>query len=175
LNTALYRFYDKTGNLLYVGISDNLGTRFYNHARKKPWWPQVATANVEWFDTRAKAAKAERKAIRSEHPLWNIVHKGRPRRSARVKPSPTREPSFVPSPEDAKLFRVYRRARKEANELLPQVREFAAQALKDGATVGQLSKWTGLTDEVFRRIARAEGVERLRPPTVGREVERADE
>lgn len=31
-----------------------------------------------------------------------------------------------------------------------------------------LSELTGLTPEVFRRIARAEGVERLRPPTVGK-------
>lgn len=42
------------------------------------------------------------------------------------------------------------------------------EALRRGATVSQLAKLTGLTAEYFRRIARAEGVERLRPPTVGK-------
>jgi len=82
---------------------------------------------------------------------------------------------YEPDDVTAKLFGRYKRARETEKELQPQVREAAAQALKDGATVSQLAKLTGLTDEVFRRIARAEGVERLRPPTVGREVERADE
>lgn len=82
--------------------------------------------------------------------------------------------NYSPPDEQAQLFARYRRARETEKALAPQVREVAAQALKDGATVGQLAKWTGLTDEVFRRIARAEGVERLRPPTVGREVERPD-
>ena len=35
-------------------------------------------------------------------------------------------------------------------------------------TVGQLAKWTCLTPEVFRRRARQLGIERRRPPTVGK-------
>jgi hypothetical protein len=79
--------------------------------------------------------------------------------------------TYSPPEDVAQLFARYKRARETEKTLAPQVREASAQALKDGATVGQLAKLTGLTDEVFRRIARAEGVERLRPPTVGREAQ----
>lgn len=78
--------------------------------------------------------------------------------------------SYSPDEKAAQLFARYKRARETEQDLLPQVKEVAVQALRDGATVGQLSKLTGLTDEVFRRIARAEGVERLRPPTVGEQA-----
>lgn len=73
--------------------------------------------------------------------------------------------TYSPPEDMAHLFARYKRTRETEKNLAPQVREASAQALKDGATVGQLAKLTGLTDEVFRRIARAEGVERLRPPT----------
>lgn len=76
------------------------------------------------------------------------------------------------APDDAAhLFSRFKRANDTAKALLPEVKEFAARELKAGATVRDLANLTGLTDELFRRIARAEGVERLRPPTVGREVQ----
>jgi hypothetical protein len=40
--TALYRLYDETGQLLYVGITTYPPKRFVEHERDKPWWPQVA-------------------------------------------------------------------------------------------------------------------------------------
>ncbi|MET9339242.1 hypothetical protein [Nonomuraea sp. NPDC003804] len=82
---------------------------------------------------------------------------------------------YTPAADTASLFARYKRARETEKTLLPEVKEAAAQALREGATVSQLAKLTGLTDELFRRIARAEGVERLRPPTVGREAKPAGE
>lgn len=71
-----------------------------------------------------------------------------------------------PDEEATRLYSRYKRARETEAELKDPVRRQAAQDLKAGVTVGQLVKLTGLSDEYFRRIARAEGVERKRPPTV---------
>jgi transposase-like protein len=78
---------------------------------------------------------------------------------------------YTPDDHEAQTFARFKRHYEAQKALLPEVKEMAAHALKQGATVSQLAKLTGLTDELFRRIARAEGVERLRPPTVGREVQ----
>lgn len=77
---------------------------------------------------------------------------------------------YTPDTRQAQTFARFKRHYEAQKALLPEVKEMAAEALKGGATVGELARWTGLTDELFRRIARAEGVERLRPPTVGREA-----
>lgn len=72
---------------------------------------------------------------------------------------------YTPDDRDAQTLARFKRHYEAQKALLPEVKEIAARTLKGGATVGELAKWTGLTDEVFRRIARAEGVELLRPPT----------
>lgn len=70
--TAVYRFYDRTGRLLYVGITHNLGSRFGSHERKSAWWADQCSLVVVWRDSRERAAAEERIAIRSEKPLHNI-------------------------------------------------------------------------------------------------------
>lgn len=74
----------------------------------------------------------------------------------------------APPPGDADTFARYKTHYEGERALKPEMLEAADRALLAGATVGQLSDWTGLTPEVFRRRARALGVERKRPPTVGR-------
>lgn len=71
--TAVYRFYDSDGQLLYVGISHRLNGRLSAHKRTKPW-QQVARIDLEHHSTRHEAASAELHAIRTEKPLWNIAH-----------------------------------------------------------------------------------------------------
>lgn len=85
-------------------------------------------------------------------------------------PCMTRD-DWTPDEETERLYGRYKRAIETERELKDPVREQAARDLKAGASVTQLAKLTGMTPEVFRRIARAEGVERKREPTVGREVE----
>ena len=75
---------------------------------------------------------------------------------------------YTPPRDAADVFARYKTAYEDERTLKPEMLEFADRALKDGATVGQLAAWTGLTPEVFRRRARALGVERKRPPTVGK-------
>lgn len=73
--TAVYRFYDVSGTLLYVGISCNLTSRWGRHAVEKSWWPYVARRTVVMYGSRAKAERAELTAIRTEFPVYNVMGK----------------------------------------------------------------------------------------------------
>jgi hypothetical protein len=75
---------------------------------------------------------------------------------------------YTPPPEAADTYTRYKAHYEGERKLKPEMLEAADRDLKAGATVGQLAAWTGLTPEVFRRRARALGVERKRPPTVGK-------
>jgi len=77
LNTrphALYRFYDRTDVLLYVGITADLPKRMKNHQKEKPWWLQISTIKIEPYETRSEVFEAEAEAIRTENPLYNSTH-----------------------------------------------------------------------------------------------------
>lgn len=75
---------------------------------------------------------------------------------------------YKPPRDAADTFARYKAHYEGERALKPEMLQFADRELKAGATVGQLATWTGLTPEVFRRRARALGVERKRPPTVGK-------
>jgi len=77
--TAVYRFYDSTGVLLYVGITDSPAARWRDHAKRKPWWSQVAERTLAWHPCRQDAAAEELEAIRTEKPIYNVVGKPRER------------------------------------------------------------------------------------------------
>jgi hypothetical protein len=71
---ALYRFYDRHDELLYVGISKNPGERLRGHSSSSSFWRQVATIRIEWHDTRDGVLKAEKVAIKTEGPKYNKMH-----------------------------------------------------------------------------------------------------
>lgn len=70
--TAVYRLFDHDGNLLYVGCSYAPAKRCKAHAQEKPWWPEVASRTDEWFAQLAEARSAERSAIETERPRYNV-------------------------------------------------------------------------------------------------------
>lgn len=72
--TALYRWFDADGALLYVGISANLAVRTGAHAKRSPWARFASQSSVERFTTRGDALAAERAAIEVERPLFNRAH-----------------------------------------------------------------------------------------------------
>lgn len=72
--TALYRFFDDEDRLLYVGMSYHLENRLDSHRFGKPW-DHIARIQIEHFPSREKAAAAEREAILSESPAWNVIYK----------------------------------------------------------------------------------------------------
>lgn len=71
--TMLYRHFDRSGVLLYVGISANALKRAAAHG-VKPWGVEISRIEVEHFETRRAALDAEAAAIRAERPRYNIVH-----------------------------------------------------------------------------------------------------
>ena len=91
--TALYRFHDAAGRLLYVGISRNLVARWAQHETEKPWWPEVVRKTVVMYGSRREAEIAEGRAIRSESPLHN---KAMGRRDASEPKRPARKLGVIP-------------------------------------------------------------------------------
>lgn len=68
---TLYRLFDAEGKLLYVGASVNAPGRLETHRRDKSWWPEVARATFEHFETRHLAIVEEARAIDTEEPKYN--------------------------------------------------------------------------------------------------------
>lgn len=69
--TAVYRIYDDSGDLLYVGLTNNPKGRFKQHAKDKPWWPTTGTVKVTWYHRRPEAELREQQAIAEEGPRFN--------------------------------------------------------------------------------------------------------
>jgi hypothetical protein len=80
--TAVYRFFDDAGVLLYIGICDEPVKRWYHHAVDKVWWPTVVRFRVVWFPSRAQAVVEEERAIIAEKPVHNFVFNGVPYRGS---------------------------------------------------------------------------------------------
>ena len=83
--TALYRYYDKSSNLLYVGISCDPKKRLSQHTTNLRaiseggvdvliWTDLIDKTDIEWFENRYKARKAEELSIEAERPRHNILH-----------------------------------------------------------------------------------------------------
>jgi hypothetical protein len=85
-HTVLYRFFDTSDVLLYVGISCRLSSRWRAHGREKDWWLEAVRATMEHFDTWDAARVAERRAIKVEAPKYNVVHAPRRESAPRLAP-----------------------------------------------------------------------------------------
>ena len=75
MNTQLYRHFDNSNTLLYVGISLSTFARLSQHKDHSPWFKQVNRVEIQHFDTRDEAMAAERQAIKTENPKFNIAMK----------------------------------------------------------------------------------------------------
>lgn len=73
MKACVYRAFDAAGRLLYIGYTGNLGHRLKAHVRTpQRWWAIHTSMTFEWFDTPREANIAERLAILSEYPIFNI-------------------------------------------------------------------------------------------------------
>lgn len=81
--TFLYRHWGDKDILLYIGITNNCAARTDNHERAAAWYNKITRITVEPFSSRTAAAKAEKKAILKEQPIYNSTHKKK-----RAKPKP---------------------------------------------------------------------------------------
>ena len=69
---TLYRHFDSTGKLLYVGIARNWIARLEAH-QGSVWFKRITEVRLQHFEDEAGARLAEEMAIRSERPLFNVV------------------------------------------------------------------------------------------------------
>lgn len=98
MKTALYRHWDIDGVLLYVGISLSAVARLVQH-KKSHWSGRIASVTIQQYPDRPSAERAERSAIRSEKPLYNIAH-------VPAANDNTPEPAVVPSNDYEPLHTV---------------------------------------------------------------------
>jgi len=68
----LYRHFDGEGRLLYVGISLSSVARLGQHKHNAHWYDAIRRVEVEHFDDPDAARAAERAAIQTENPLFNL-------------------------------------------------------------------------------------------------------
>jgi hypothetical protein len=74
----IYRCYDATGRLLYIGSTSRLvADRIANHAKTKAWWPEVVRITEETVHGWTAGRLVEREAIIAERPLRNVAHNRR--------------------------------------------------------------------------------------------------
>lgn len=91
LTTDLYRLYDAEGTLLYIGISKSAMARMKQHAKEKQWWLEVRRIEIEHvLGGRFDAEFAERRAIESERPKYNVTYN-----TPRYLPLPPEQPQMT--------------------------------------------------------------------------------
>lgn len=69
--TSLYKYYDRDGVLLYVGITSRGSARNTEHNKSKSWWQFVERQDVEHHRSRASATQRETSLIRRFAPPFN--------------------------------------------------------------------------------------------------------
>jgi predicted GIY-YIG superfamily endonuclease len=72
MSCALYRHFDASDNLLYVGISLHPINRLDQHRKISPWAGDIVRVEIQHLETREIALEAEWDAIQNEKPKHNI-------------------------------------------------------------------------------------------------------
>jgi hypothetical protein len=70
----LYRIFNDTGQLLYVGTTTNPALRFDSHHHLQPWWDDAAEIKLERLENWETLLDAEMTAIVIEKPRYNVIH-----------------------------------------------------------------------------------------------------
>lgn len=73
--TAVYRCYNRSGDLIYVGVAVDPDRRWQHHASHAPWWAEVGTKSIEWHANRGAALAVEASVIATEAPTYNVMGK----------------------------------------------------------------------------------------------------
>lgn len=70
---AIYRHYDAEGRLLYVGKSVQPLNRQQQHEVEAHWFHQIVKIEIQWFELTTDMDAAERHAITTEAPIFNLA------------------------------------------------------------------------------------------------------
>lgn len=77
MSAVMYRCFDATGRLIYVGSTGRWGRRIGEHRRQSWWFPMLDQLRTEWHPTLEAAQAAEATAIQEEQPAFNWRDTGR--------------------------------------------------------------------------------------------------
>lgn len=72
MTQSLYRHYDSSGTLLYVGVSLSVLVRLKQHEASH-WFGSIARVEIQRFTNRQAVLEAERVAVATENPLHNVI------------------------------------------------------------------------------------------------------
>jgi excinuclease UvrABC nuclease subunit len=73
----LYRHFNSKNELLYVGISLSAVHRLEQHKRTAHWFEDLKRVEIERFSSRIEAMDAEKRALETEQPKYNIQLKAK--------------------------------------------------------------------------------------------------
>jgi predicted GIY-YIG superfamily endonuclease/DNA-binding CsgD family transcriptional regulator len=145
--TALYRFYDCIGELLYIGIAHAPWARMGQHANESAWYEDASFVKIVWYESIEDAKSAEAAAIVAEIPAWNVAHNHRAIQDPQDKPCQIRGfdyPDLPPygwghgTPIGAGLKRI-----QEAMELAER-RVTTSQLRAAGVSVREIAERLGI-------------------------------
>lgn len=151
--TAVYRFFSHDGELLYVGVTDSLGTRWRKHSKNKPWWNEVADTRIAWLDTRAEALAEETHAIKQERPKYNVVHAGQ----ARLRPLVEHTPEQVAALNEIdQVAEARNELEQEASRLDDRERAAIEAAWRDNVPPTEIAMLVGRSPAYVRKLRPAD-------------------
>lgn len=108
--TALYRIRGEDDALIYIGITNGIPVRWNGHQAVQPWWDEVRSLTLEWYDTRAGAEAAEKAAILAEQPKYNVTYlrpgNWRDRKRPEVRPVNWENVTLEPRADDEDLLNI---------------------------------------------------------------------
>lgn len=126
----LYRVFDADDRLLYVGATMLWDQRLAKHRTAAPWYDRAATVRLEPQESITDARRAERTAIATELPEYNVHH-------GRLANRPPRPVETV-SAAMAHRRRVGKRIRDARRECGFTCAQIAAEV---GVTRASVSNW----------------------------------
>jgi excinuclease UvrABC nuclease subunit len=103
--TYLYEAYDAFGNLLYVGITNDLKRRLKEHRFSAKWWTQQTEIKHTLYPSRYEAKEQESRVIADRSPGFNIAETDKHAEAVRLswqkrKEQKPEEPRFIVSPRE---------------------------------------------------------------------------
>lgn len=163
--TAVYRFFDSSDALIYIGITNNPPKRWALHAYQKPWWKDVALREVEWFDTREEAEVVEAQVISHCRPKWNIDG-GEPERGKPGASAGHIQKGWEPDQHILDLVARYEQEQISLAQARDVLESEIVRIMRTGVSATRISKFLPFSTPMVQAIGKRAGVPLLRKATV---------
>lgn len=155
--TSVYRFFDADDVFIYVGIATDPHDRWKTHARVQPWWPEVDTREIEWFDTRAEAERTETREIADRRPKYN-THPGMPDRTTPAFAATRKRAGWMPTQELLDLFARHDAELRAAGRTRDAIEAELIEALLAGVTASRIAKFVPWRAPTVLAVAKKAGI-----------------